>query len=89
MSASGSSSWVSAIMRNGRSRIAVASESIDGNSSKQGGHHDAQKFRNTTSPRNALSETGLPFKSLTWKGGAGRSCRSPSSCWIRLPTTRS
>src|SRR3989339_80774 len=37
---------------------------------RQGGHHDAQKYKNTGFPRLAESENGLPSVSLSLKSGA-------------------
>jgi len=53
----------------------------DGISSLQGGHHVAQKFRNTTFPLKSLSRSGWPARSGTVKSAAAaaRPGRSRSS----------
>src|SRR5271168_3821074 len=42
-----------------------------GISARQGGHHVAQKFMNTTLPFHAAVETGLPSRSFTKNAGIG------------------
>jgi len=43
-----------------------------GASARHGGHHDAQKLRNTTLPRKSSTRTRRPPKSMSEKLGAGR-----------------
>lgn len=50
-----------------------------GASIRQGGHHDAQKFKMTTRPRKSESRRRWPSKDVRWKSGAGRSFTLP--CW--------
>src|SRR5205823_13467366 len=50
------------------------SSAMCGNSSRQGSHHDAQKFTSVTLPRNAASLTVSPARSEERR--VGKECRS-------------
>ncbi len=59
--------------------IALASCRSEGSSSRQGGHHVAQKFSRTTFPRYAERSTGLPSRAGSEKDGAAAARSSSAS----------